>query len=949
MLLRALAVSAFAAVLVAACNRTGADQSDGADGGLNVPPLEFTHRQLENGLDVYAMPDPNTASVSVQVWYDVGSKDDPPGRSGFAHLFEHLMFKSTANMPPEFFDRLTEDAGGFNNASTWNDFTNYYEVVPANHLQRVLWGEAERMGSLVVDAANFASERDVVKEELRQSVLSNPYGKLFYLYLNQTAFDIHPYGRPGIGSIADLDAATLEDVRAFHAAYYRPDNAVLVVSGNFDPKQLDAWVDQYFAGIKTPARPIPRVTVQEPERAEPRSFTVYEPNVPLPAVSLSWRAPDAKSKDVAAWQVMNAILSSGQSSRLYRSLVYDQQLAADVGTNFEITAQPGVYALYAILSDGKSADDGLAALRTEVAKLRDQLVTEAELEEARNELVTATLQGRETAEGRAEELARSVILFDDPGAADRLLAEIQAVTAADVQRVAQAILRDSASVAIRYLPETLQNGAPEDAIADAATIQANAINIPAAEIPTYTLAAEGARVQPPAAGAAVAAKLPTPSERTLENGLRVIVAQKPGVPLISASLRIAGGASTDPKDLAGLAAMTADIATRGTATRSATQISQEIESLGAGIEASAGPDATDVSVAGRADKADAIFAILADVVQNPAFAPEEIERARQETLDGLMVSLRQPSALGGMAMTRALYGDGPYGGVASPRSIQAISQDAMKQAHAERWRPDNAVLVMAGDIAPDAGFALAERTLGSWAKPETALPAAPAAAAAPAAPDARSIVVDVPQIGQAAVMMGLPAIARTDADYFPLLVANDVLGGGYSARLNAELRIRRGLTYGSRATLAARRSGGAVTAAAQTRNDAVPQVIDLMAGELARLGSQPIPAAEMEARKAVLIGGFGRTVETTAGLAGQLSALAQFGLPLGALNTYATDVGAVTAEQAGAAARRFYDPAKADLVVVGDAETFWTDVKRRRPNAERINVEALNLDTAALK
>lgn len=943
--LRALAASLAAGLVLAACNSE--KPAPAADGALQVPALQFTERTLANGLRVYSMPDANTASVSVQVWYDVGSKDDPPGRSGFAHLFEHLMFKSTANLPPEGFDRLTEDAGGFNNASTWNDFTNYYEVVPANHLQRVLWGEAERMSSLVIDEANFASERNVVKEELRQSVLSNPYGKLFYLYLNQANFDVHPYGRPGIGSIADLDAATIEDVRAFHAAYYRPDNAVMVVSGNFDQAQLDKWVDQYFAGIKTPERSIPRVTVQEPARTAPKDLTVYEPNVPLPAVALSWRSPDVKSLNLAAWQVMDSILSNGQSSRLYKSLVYDQKLAADVGTNFEATEHPGVYALYAILSDGKTADEGLAALKAEVAKMRDTLVTEAELEEARNEIVTATLRNRETADGRADEVARSVILQDDPKAADRLLAQVQAVTAADIQRVAQSIMNDASAVTIRYLPESLQNGAPEDTIADAPTIQANAIAIPAAEIPTYTLAPEATRVKPPEAGAAVAARLPTPQEKTLANGLRVIVAQKSDVPLISASLRIGSGSASDPAGLAGLASMTADIATRGTTTRSATQIAQEIESLGAGIGAGAGPDATDVSIGGRADKADAMFAILADVVQNPAFAAEELERARQETLDGLMLALGQPSSVGNIAMTRAIYGAGPYGSVASPTSIGAITQDAMKARHAETWRPDNAVLVIAGAISPEDGFALAERTLGSWKKPEGAPPAPPAASTGPET--ARAIVVDMPQIGQAAVMMGQRGIARTSAEFFPLLVANDVLGGGYSARLNAELRIKSGLTYGARSTVSARREAGSIIAAAQTRNDAVPQVIDMMSAELARLGAQPIPPAELEARKAVLIGGFGRSVETTGGLAGQLSALAQYGLPLDRLNSYSSDVSAVTAEQAAAAAKAYYDPAKADLVVVGDAAVFYDKIRSRRSGMERINIGELNLDSEALK
>jgi zinc protease len=538
-------------------NETPFKSNAAAGGGLSIKPLDFTCKKLANGLRIYAMPDKDTASVSVAVWYDVGSKDDPKGRSGFAHLFEHLMFKSTTNLPPEGFDRLTEDAGGFNNASTWNDFTNYYETVPANHLERVLWGEAERMGSLVIDDANFASEREVVKEELRQSVLSRPYGKLFSLYMPQASYSVHPYGRPGIGSIEDLDAATVGDVRAFHAAYYRPDNAVMVVSGNFDQKQLDAYVEKYFADIKTPARPIPRVTAVEPERKEAKSYTVYEPNTPLPAVVVSWPTPDAASPDNPALILMDAILTSGQSSRLYQSLVYDQQIASDVGSNFEINAQPGVYALYSILSEGKTAEQGVAALQGEINKMRDGLVTQAELDEARNEIITGALQGRETSDGRADDLARSIILFKNPRASDEQLAKLQTVTAQDIQRVAKSIMQDTKSVTINYLPEETQNGAAEATFADAPTIVTSAINIATADIPVFTLAAEASRVSAPEAGAAVAAKVPPAVEKTLANGLRVVIAPKPGLPLISASLRVGAGASLDPAKKLGLASMTA--------------------------------------------------------------------------------------------------------------------------------------------------------------------------------------------------------------------------------------------------------------------------------------------------------------------------------------------------------------------------------------------------------
>ncbi|MEZ5970846.1 MAG: pitrilysin family protein [Hyphomonadaceae bacterium] len=940
--MRRLITFVAAALALVACASSSTPQGDGA---LQVAPLAYTMRTLPNGLRVYSMPDRNTANVSVQVWYDVGSVDDPAGRSGFAHLFEHIMFKSSRNMPEEFLDRLTEDVGGYNNASTYDDFTNYYEVVPANHLQRVLWAEADRMGSLVVNEESFDSERDVVKEELRQRVLASPYGRLFFFYLPQVNYDVHPYGRPGIGSIEDLDAATVEDVRAFHALYYRPDNAVLVVSGNFDQAQLDAWVDQYFGDISHPDRPIPRDYPTEPEHTQPREYTVYAPNVPLPAVMISYPQPASTDPDIPVLMVIDGILATGENSRLYNSLVYDQQIAAQVFTNLEATQDPGAYGVFAIMSEGQTAEAGQAALAAQIARLRDAPVTQAELDEAKNEIVTATLQQRETAEGRADELADAVIRYGDAAYADRLLAAVQSTTAADVQRVARRIFNENHRAVVRYLPQT--EGQTGDTIRTSPRIQARTINIPASEIPTFTLAPEGQREQPPAAGTPIDARIPATSQRTLANGVRVIVAPNRALPLISADLRIASGGSSDPADRAGLASLTGDLLTRGTATRSATDIASQIESLGASISSGAGVDSSAVSLQTRSDRVDEAFTVFADVVRNPAFASEELDRAKSQALDGLQVALSQPGSIGGFAMTRAVYGMNPYGLIASPTSIGAITHDDMANYHHSYWRPDNAVLVITGDVSAEEGFALAERFFGDWARPSSPLPARPDASAHAAAP--RTIVVDLPDTGQAAVSMGLRGVSRTDADYFPLLVANNVLGGGYSARLNYEIRIRRGLSYGAGSSMQARMAPGPIVASAQTRNDAAVQVYELMRAEIQRIASEPVPVAELTSRKAVIIGGFGRQIETTAGLAGQISTLALYGLPPERLGTFVADVSAVTPEQAQTAARTYFDANRADVVVVGDARHFYDGLHRLRPNAERIPVSELNLDTESLR
>ncbi len=945
----AAAVSALVLLSVTACSEPATKPpAEPGSKALAVAPLNFTERTLANGLKVYALRDANTANVSVQVWYDVGSKDDPLGRSGFAHLFEHIMFKATRNMRAETLDRLTEDVGGFNNASTYDDFTNYYEVVPANHLERVLWAEADRMGSLVVDQAIFASERDVVKEEYRQRILASPYGKLFGLYLAQANFAVHPYGRPGIGSIEDLDAATVDDVRAFHAAYYRPDNAVLVVSGNFDQAALDKWVDQYFTPIATPKRPIPRVTAVEPARTAPREYTVYEPNTPLPAISISYPQPGSLSPDLAALTVLDAIMVKGESSRLYQSMVYTQQVAAQVFTNLEASRDPGAYTLAAVLSEGKSAEDGVKSLMAEIARLRDAPVTAAELDEAKNELVSATLSERETAFGRATELANSVIRFRDAKYADKLLAAIQAVTAADVQRVAKAILNDQQRITIRYLSaDAKPKDAKADTIALSLTIQAQKLDIPKAEVTIYTLAPEASRAKAPAPGAAVSAKLPVPAERTLANGLRVIVASKRDLPLVSAELRILSGSSSDPVTSAGLSSLAADVLTKGTKTRSATDIARQIESLGASLSAAAAADSSSVSLETLSSRTGEAFAIAADVARNPAYAAEEVERQRQQTLDGLSVSLRQPGNVARYAMSRLLFAAEPYGAVASPISIAKIKRDDLANFHASHWRPDNAVLVISGDVTAEDGFKLAEKFFGDWAKPATPLAAKPDVTKS--ASGKRAIVIDLPKSGQAAVSFGMRGLARTDAEFFPALVANSILGGGYSARLNQEIRIKRGLSYGASSSLPQRLAPGPIVALAQTRNDAAVQVVDLMEIELKRLGNALPAPEEMSARQANLIGSFGRDVETASGMGGQLTQLAAFSIPLDKLQSYVADVSAVTPDQVKTVAARLYDPANANIVVVGDGAVFFKALKKKRPTLERIPIDKLNLDSATLQ
>jgi zinc protease len=418
-----------------------------------MPRIKFTERTLPNGLRVLSAVDHASPTVAIQVWYHVGSKDDPEKRSGFAHLFEHIMFKATKNMKSEMMDRLTEDVGGMNNAFTNPDVTVYYEVVPSNYLQTLLWAEAERLSGLTVDEPNFKSERSVVQEEFRQGVLAPPYGMLEYL-IEQQSFIVHPYKRSTIGSIEDLDAASLENVRAFHATYYRPDNATLIVVGDFEPKQFDAWVDKYFGGLAKSALPLPRVNVKEPERKAERRITHYAANVPLPAIALTYLTVPEKSPDAEPLAVASTILSGGESSRLYQSLIYDQQVAQSADATPDLREDAGLFYFNLIVASGKKPEEAERSLLAEIKKLQDAPVAAAELDKAKNQLVTNELRQRETSNGKALALGSAAVLRGDPNRVNTDLAKLQAVTAADVQRVMKKYFIDANRLVIYYLPES---------------------------------------------------------------------------------------------------------------------------------------------------------------------------------------------------------------------------------------------------------------------------------------------------------------------------------------------------------------------------------------------------------------------------------------------------------------------------------------------------------------
>ncbi len=461
--------------------------------------------------------------------------------------------------------------------------------------------------------------------------------------------------------------------------------------------------------------------------------------------------------------------------------------------------------------------------------------------------------------------------------------------------------------------------------------------------------AQTAQATPPPPSAPRSVKFPTPVEKTLPNGLRVIVIDRRGAPLVTAQLLIKNGGEVDPPELAGLGNMLADLLTKGTEKRTATQIAEEIEALGGSLYSSARWDSTRIGVDVMSSKIAPAVNILADVVRHPNFKSEEIDRLRQQTLDDLTVELGQPGSIARYVAARITFGDAPYGQplAGTTETITRISRDDFLKYH-ERWyRPDNAILVVGGDIRADNAYALAQRYFGDWKKPAQPLPILPAAKPLATA-GARVVVIDKPDAGQAAVVAVRMGIERSSPDYFRGLVANSVLSG-YSGRLNQEIRIKRGLSYGAGSSLDARRNVGPFLASAQTKNPSAAQVADLLIGEVSRLATAPVPEAELSPRKAVVIGNFARNLETTSGLVAQVGNLAVYGISFNEINGYIGNVQSVSAADVQRFASSRLAAGTTSVVIVGNAKDFLPELRKKYPQVEVIPIAELDFNTALLR
>ena len=889
----------------------------------DVPPLPFQQFTLPNGLEVILSQDRRLPLVAVNLWYHVGPANEEAGRTGFAHLFEHLMFQGSKHTPPDSHFPMLEAAGASDiNGTTDYDRTNYFETLPANQLELALWIESDRMGYLLdtVDQGALANQQDVVRNERRQSVENQPYGIAEEAVVQLLYPKGHPYYANVIGSHEDIQAVKLEDVKQFFKRYYAPNNASLAIVGDIDPVKARSLVEKYFGSLKRGSA-VPPITVQTPPITAERRATV-EDRIELPRLYMAWlTSPIFKPGDADA-DIAAAVLGRGRSSRLYKKLVYEMQIAQDVTVNQQSLILGSQFQIAVTARPGHTLDEIERVVNAELETFRTNGPEPREVERARNTIETQIITGLETLGGFggvADRLNSYNHYLKTPDYLQRDIARYRAVTPASVQAFAKAQLTPTSRVVVQAVKGTPNLTAPPTPPAAASTPGQGAESINVDE--------PWRKDQPVPPASRTYMQLPTPESATLSNGLTLIVAPRRGLPVVAANLVIRTGSDANPKESPGLASFTAAMLDEGTASRSASQIADDVAQLGASLTSASSMDASTLSTRSLKKNFSAALNILADVAQHPSFPAAEIDRQRTARLGQLVQQRENAQALASTIVANVLYGtDHPYGftELGTVESLKAMTRDQMEAFWRQNFVPNNAALVVAGDITLAELRPLAEKAFGTWQRGTAASPAL----SIPANTASRIVIVDRPGAPQTQLRVAMIGAERAAADFRPAQVMNTALGGLFSSRINMNLREKNGYTYGASSQFAFRKGPGPFQVASGVRTDVTGPAAAEIINELKGIAGSPMPAEELKRSKDALAYSLPGAFETSAGTVGNLANVFIFNLGLDYYATYAESVYAVSADQALAAAKHYLVPDRFVVVAIGDRAKIEPELKK---------------------
>ena len=890
-LLAAFATQAQVPVAMAAASATQERMAPLPD--VDIPYTRFV---LNNGLTLIVHEDHKAPIVAVNIWYHVGSKNEPTGRSGFAHLFEHLMFNGSENYNTDFF-KGTELLGATDqNGTTNTDRTNYFQNVPTSALDAMLWLESDRMGHLLgaVDQARLDEQRGVVQNEKRQGE-NQPYGRVFNAITAATWPDEHPYGHTVIGSMEDLNAADLSTVQQWFRDYYGAANAVIVLAGDITPEEAREKVERYFGDIPSgPPVTQPRRMIAPMVGAQRE--VMYD-RVGQPRLYKVWNTTPLGEADTDYLGMVADVLTSGRSSRLYRRLVIDEQLATSVGASAGGREIAGQFMVVVTAKAGGDLARIEAIVDEEMSRLMRDGPTSEELERVRTQTAASYIRGLERIGGfggKSDRLAQSEVFLGNPGAWRE-----------SYQRVVAATPRNLTEAGRRWLSD-------------------GSYSLEVQPFPDYSVAATGVdrSAGVPAAGEAPQAVFPNIERAQLANGLKVMFVRREGVPTVSMNLILDAGSVVDADAQAGLAQLTPQVMTNGTDARTTLEISDRLQLLGATLGAGSGINATTVSMTALSARLDPSLDLYADVIMNPAFRDEDFQRARTLQVAGIQQSNRSPGSIASRILSREMHGPtSPYG---RPGSGTEETVGSLTPADAETWhrtwvRPDNATLVVVGDTTLAELTPKLERAFNGWRAPSTAIPARPGPADAPEHTGRPRILI-VDRAGpQSTILAGRIAPAFDPATEAAIDTMNTAFGGAFTSRINMNLREEKGWSYGAGGGVPFGRGDRVYSVSAGVQSDKTAESLAELQRELTEVvGARPLTEEEIGAARTNMVQGLAGNWETNAAIVGELQNMVVWGVPEDYYDTYARTVGGMTAAQAAVAARAIVGDGATTWVVVGD-------------------------------
>ena len=896
---------------------------------------DFQKRALSNGLTVITLEDHSCPIVAVQVWYHVGSKDEDPQRQGFAHMFEHMMFRGTDRLGCEEHFEHVHRTGGSCNAYTSFDNTTYVNEVPSNQLELALWLEAERMASLKIDDESFYTERSVVEEERRERSLNTPYGTVPEKLL-PVIFEKHPYRWTPIGRIPHLRAATIDELQAFWDRYYTPSNATLVIVGDVTHEDAQRLAEKYFGWM--PQCPVPpRVTIQEPPQTAPRSVTIKEKKGPVPIVGLAYRGVGVDHQDALAVEMLMSILGGGESSRLYKDIVKERELAQYAVAGSISFEDDGLLGAAAVLMPWADQQNVLDAIREHIKRLKADGVTGRELEKVRNQYLRSDVTNALTIGRKAGLLGEYEVIEGGAEKANQRLAEIRAVTVDDLKRVADVYLvkeRETTAIvkpAFGSMISSFLGFGKKDIDEGAEPISKPEVNRVAtrggcrAELKRPEWYPE----KPPTRDLLAAMPKVEHQKRTLDNGLEVVVVPNREVPFVTVMLGCLNGGWTEPKP--GGASMAASMITKGSANHTAAEMAEELEFNAVSLSGRASMDAATVSASCVKDKFALAVKLMAEVVRTPAFPTSELEVLRKQELLGLMVQARMPGYVADREMRQRLFGEHPYARTSTgePADVQAITTSDLKDWWGAFIRPEKSTLYIAGDVQPDEALAVAKTYFGDWKNdaPESATEVT----TIPKPAKTHIYLLDRPGSVQSEIRVGHIGITRDDERYFRTRVLSQIFGGAFNSRLNEAIRVEKGLTYGASGGFTTGRFAGRFYASTSTKTPSTAEAIQVILDEIDRLHTTTPEPDEVDMAKSYLVGSFAGDRETPQSTVGDLWLIKYDALPDDYFNRYLTGVRETTPENVLADARHLIHRDDLVIVVVGHAEHLKADLEKIAP------------------